>query len=107
MAQDDTPFEWYGDDDDPYTTYHSMLRWEYIGTVLSAVMILSLAVITVGVTAGVLSLDGIGQIWFGLYSIVVMMAAIWTWGKETFEAIQKARGKRPSYDSPRDNERRR
>lgn len=93
MAKDDdTPFKWY-EDDDPYTTYYSMVRWEYIGTLLSALVITSLVVITGGVTAGVFSLEGIGQMWFGLYSFVVLMAAVWTWGEETFNAIQRARGK--------------
>lgn len=86
----DTPVD---EDGDPDTTSSSMTRWKYIGTVLAGVMILSLPVIIGGAALGVLSLAGISQAWFGLYFLVTMMAATWAFGKETLEAVQKARGK--------------
>lgn len=80
------------DEQDDSTTKSSMTRWEYIGTVLAAIMVTSLPVLIIGVSAGVFTLAGISQAWFGLYFLVTMMAATWAFGKETLEAVQKARG---------------
>ena len=79
------------DDGDPNTTHSALTRWEYIGTVLSFILVVSLAILTLGAAYGILSLAAIGQAWFTLYSIVVLMAATWTFGKETLEAVQQAR----------------
>lgn len=68
-------------------------RWEYIGTVLAGLMVTSLPLVIVGTAAGVLTLGGISQAWFGLYFLVTLMAATWAFGKQTLEAVQKARGK--------------
>lgn len=85
----DTPVSEDGDED---TTSSSMTRWKYIGTILAGVMVLSLPVIVVGTALGTFTLAGISQAWFGLYFLVTMMAATWAFGKETLEAVQKARG---------------
>jgi hypothetical protein len=74
-------------------TTSTMERWEYIGTILAGAMVLSLPVIVVGAGLGILSLSPIGQAWFLLYSTVTLMAATWAFGKETLEAVRKARGK--------------
>jgi len=78
-------------EDDEDTTSSSMVRWQYTGTVLAALMVTSLPILTIGTALGALSLSGISQAWFGLYFLVTMMAATWTWGKETLETIQKMR----------------
>lgn len=88
MAQDTPDAD--GDED---TTSSSMTRWKYIGTILAGVMVLSLPVIVVGTALGTFTLAGISQAWFGLYFLVTMMAATWAFGKETLEAVQKARGR--------------
>jgi hypothetical protein len=90
------------DDNDEKTTLYSdndgitvvsNTRWTYIGTTLSALMLLSLAVITVGTAAGVFSLSPITQAWFVLYATVTLMAATWAFGEETLAAVKKARNK--------------
>jgi len=90
MPEDDTPVSEDGDND---TTSSTMTRWKYIGTLLAALMVASLPVLVVGTALGTLTLSGIGQAWFGLYFLVTMMAATWAFGKETLEAVDKARGK--------------
>jgi len=90
MPEEDTPVSRDGDED---TTSSSMTRWKYIGTILAAAMVISLPVIIVGTALGALTLAGISQAWFGLYFLVTMMAATWAFGKETLEAVNKARGK--------------
>ena len=89
MPEDDTAVTEDGDED---TTSSSMTRWKYIGTILAAIMVISLPVIVLGAAAGVFSLSPIGQAWFVLYSTVTLMAATWAFGKETLEAVQQARG---------------
>jgi uncharacterized membrane protein YphA (DoxX/SURF4 family) len=79
------------EDDD--TTKSTRTRWEYIGTLLAAVMVLSLPVLVIGVAGGILTLTGVTQTVFALYAIVTLMAATWAFGKETLEAVQKVRGK--------------
>lgn len=90
MPEEDTPVTEDGDED---TTSSTMTRWKYIGTILSGLMVASLPTIIIGAAFGVSTLSPIGQAWFTLYSIVVLMAATWAFGKETLEAVQKARGK--------------
>jgi len=86
----DTPVT---EDGDPDTTSSTETRWKYIGTVLSAVILLSLATIVVGTSLGVMAVSPIGKMWFTLYAIVVLMAATWAFGEKTLDAVQKARGK--------------
>lgn len=74
-------------------TTSTMERWQYIGTVLAGVTVLSLPILIVGATLGLLSLSAIGQPWFILYATVTLMAATWAFGEETLNAVKKARGK--------------
>jgi hypothetical protein len=87
---EDTPDSGDGDED---TTSNTMTRWKYIGTLLAGVMVLSLPVVIIGTATGTFELSGIGQAWFSLYFFVTLMAATWAFGRETLEAVQKARGK--------------
>lgn len=79
--------------DDENLTTSTRERWEYIGTVLSALMVSSLPVLLVGTAFGIFTLSGIGQAWYILYATVVTMAATWAFGKETLEVVRQARGK--------------
>jgi hypothetical protein len=90
MTESDTPVSQDGDED---TTSSTMTRWKYIGTILAGLMVVSLPVLVIGTALGTFTLSGISQAWFGLYFLVTMMAATWSFGKETLEAVQKARGK--------------
>jgi hypothetical protein len=66
-------------------------RWEYIATVLSTIVIVSLVGLVLGASWGVLSLSAIPRTWMTLYSVVVLMATTWTFGKETLEAVKEVR----------------
>lgn len=79
--------------EDDNTTTSTRERWEYIGTILAGVMVLSLPALIIGAAAGALTFSGIGQAWFALYATIALMAATWAFGKETLEAVRKARGK--------------
>ena len=74
------------------TTVDSEVRWKYIGTILSAVSVLSLPTIIILAGLGVMALGAISQGWALLYSTVVLMAATWVFGEKTLKAVQKARG---------------
>ena len=84
----DTP-DPYGDD--PTTTLSSETRWTYIASVLSAIVIISLPILTIGTALGIMTLAGISQGWLILYSTVVLMAATWVFGEETLNAVRRAR----------------
>lgn len=81
------------EDGEPDTTSSTKTRWTYIGTLLSGVVVASLPVLVIGTAVGAFTLIGIDQAWFALYFLVTMMAATWVFGKETLEAVDKARGK--------------
>ncbi len=85
---DDTP-----QTDDNSTTKSTRTRWEYIGTLLAGVMVISLPILILGAAYGPLVLAPISQGWYVLYGLVVLMAATWAFGKETLEAAKEALGK--------------
>lgn len=67
-------------------------RWEWTGTLLAITTVLPLPVIILLAGLGFFALGMVTQGWWVLYSTVVLMAATWTFGKETLEAVKKARG---------------
>jgi hypothetical protein len=77
--------------DDENLTTSQQERWEYIGTILAGVIVLSLPVLILGAAIGELSLGRVGQAWYTLYSIVVLTATTWAFGKGTLEAVYEAR----------------
>lgn len=66
-------------------------RWEYTGTILALLTVASLPIITLLAGLGIVTLGSISQGWWVAYTTIVLMAATWTFGKETLEAVQKAR----------------
>jgi len=74
-------------------TTNTRERWQWTGTILASVMVLSLPLIVGLTTAGVLSLSPISQGWFALYFTVTLMAATWAFGKGTLEAVREVRGR--------------
>lgn len=75
------------------TTKSAKERWEYTGTILSFVTVASLASLITLAGLGIVTLGAVSQGWLFLYGTVVLMAATWTFGKETLEAVQKAKNK--------------
>ena len=73
---------------DENLTTNTQQRWEWIGTVLSFLILLSLVVLILGASYGLLTLSAISQPWFILYSTVVLMAATWAFGKGTLKAVR-------------------
>lgn len=85
MSTDDTPIggdaEQTMDEDEDYTTDDTQTRWEGLNTVLALVLILSLPVIIGIVLFTGATLSPITQAWFALYSLVVLTATVWAFGK--------------------------
>jgi len=79
--------------DEDNTTTSTKERWEYTGTILALVSVFSLPIIVLLAGLGIVSLSAISQGWLILYATVVLMAATWTYGKETLEAVKQAQGK--------------
>jgi hypothetical protein len=77
------------EDRDENLTTSSRERWEYLGTVVSILILSSLVLLVLGSSYGLLSLAAIGQSWFLLYSTICLMAATWVFGKGTLKAVQK------------------
>lgn len=75
------------------TTTSTKERWQYTGTILSLIVVFSLPVLILLAGLSIVSLGPISQAWWLLYATVVLMAATWTFGRETLEAVDKARGK--------------
>lgn len=86
MRQEDTPVN---TDNNENLTTSSKERWEYLGTVVSILILTSLVLLVLGSSYGLLSLTAIGQSWFLLYSTVCLMSATWVFGKGTLKAVQK------------------
>lgn len=90
MADDsDTP-----EDADSDTTSSTDTRWKYIGTLLAGIMVASVPIAVIGGATGLLALSAIPETWFGLYSLVALMAATWAFGRETLDAVNEVRGKK-------------
>jgi len=75
------------------TTVNSEVRWKYIGTILSAVTVISLPIIIILSTLGFATLSSVGQFWGILYGTVVLMASTWTFGEKVLQSVYKAKGK--------------
>jgi uncharacterized paraquat-inducible protein A len=74
------------------TTTNSEMRWRWTGTILAVLTVASLPVFITLAGFGAITLGAISQGWWVMYATVVLMAATWTFGKETLQAVQKARG---------------
>jgi heme/copper-type cytochrome/quinol oxidase subunit 2 len=74
------------------TTTNSEMRWKWTGTILAILVVISLPALVLLAGFAVVSLGPITQGWWVLYATVVLMAATWTFGKETLQAVKEARG---------------
>jgi len=79
--------------EDDTTTLSSKERWEYTGTVVAIASLLSLPTVIILAGVGIFLIGNITQGWLILYSTVVLMAATWTFGKETLQAVREVQGK--------------
>lgn len=77
--------------DDETLTKSAKERWEYTGTVLALFVVLSLPLVVVLTGLSIFTLSPISQAWWALYATVVLMAATWTFGRETLKAVKEAR----------------
>ena len=75
------------------TTTSIKSRWTYTGTLLAILTVPSLPLVVLLAGLGIVSLGVISQGWWIAYTTVVLMAATWTFGKETLEIVYKIRGK--------------
>lgn len=96
MSEADTPpIDESDQSDDSYedmdeVTTSTKSRWTYTGTVLAIIVILSLPALIIGSAYGILAIASISEYWFGLYALVVTMAATWTFGKGVLESVRKS-----------------
>lgn len=67
------------------------VRWAYLASVITAIVIIGFLLIIGLAAAGILSLSAISQGWFILTATVVLMAAAWLWGTDTLEAVRESR----------------
>lgn len=74
--------------DDEAKTTNIRERWEWTGTISAFLLLGSLVVITTLTTAGVFTIASVTQAWFALYSLAVLMAATWVFGKGVFKAVR-------------------
>lgn len=79
--------------EDDYVTSDTRTRWEGLATIITFLIFVSFLTLLIGTAVGTFTLGSISQAWFALFSTIVLMAATWLYGKETLEAVQKARGK--------------
>lgn len=83
MSTDDTSddVEQTMQEDDDNTTTSTQTRWEGLNTVLALALILSVPAIIIYVLVTATTLSVIGQAWFVLYSLIVLTATVWAFGK--------------------------
>lgn len=74
------------------TTTSSERRWKYTGTILALLTVASLPALIILAGLSVVALSPITQGWWLLYGTLVLMAATWTFGRETLQAVYEARG---------------
>jgi len=66
-------------------TNKKSVRWEYLSSVVTALLALTLCVLLVGGSLGLLSLGAIPQGWFVLYASALAAAIGWLFGREYIE----------------------
>lgn len=71
--------------DDENLTKSKDVRWEYLSSVLTALVLTTFCILIVGAALGALSLSAIGQPWFLLFGALVTAAAGWLYGREYVE----------------------
>lgn len=76
---------------DPDLTVRDSVRWKYLASLITSIVLIGFMALITAAAAGVMSLGAINQAWFVLFSTVVMMAAVWLWGADTLAAVREAR----------------
>lgn len=75
-------------EDDESVTNQDDVRWVYLGSVLAFILTISLVILILGAAAGLLALPAVTQPWFALYSLSVLTAVGWVFGKELVKKWQ-------------------
>jgi len=73
------------DDDDENLTTNTAERWEYLASIITGVLVLTLSILLIGSSIGVLSLSAIPQPFFLLFSSCLLTAIVWTFGEDAFK----------------------
>lgn len=79
------------DDEIDDITNSTDVRWTYLASAITAIVIISFMSLILLTAAGVFTLGNITQSWFILTSTVVLMAAAWLWGTDTLQAVRETR----------------
>jgi len=60
-------------------------RWEYLSSVVTLILVITLCALLIGASVGFLSIGAIPQAWFLLYSTLTTTACAWLFGREVVE----------------------
>lgn len=71
------------------TTKSEDVRWRYLASIITFVILSSLCVLVVGASVGFLSLGVIPQSFFLLYATAVSTALVWIYGAEVYNVVTK------------------
>lgn len=66
------------------TTTNDDVRWKYLASAVTVVLVVTLAVLLIGASLGVLSLSAISQGWFILYGSALLTSVVWLYGEEAY-----------------------
>lgn len=64
------------------TTTSDEVRWKYLASIVTALLVSSLIVLVIGSAIGVLSVGAITQAWFVLYATAVISSVAWVYGED-------------------------
>lgn len=69
-------------------TQSTEIRWKYLASAITAVLVLVLAVLLIGAALGVLTLSVISQAWFILYATSLSVSLVWLFGADAYNAVK-------------------
>jgi hypothetical protein len=88
MAPDSTPDDETAIDEDEKLTDSTNARWTYLGSVLSAIIIIVFLLLTGAGVVGNASLSSIPTAWFYVFALLVLTAGGWVFGADLVDAYR-------------------
>lgn len=70
------------------TTKNDDVRWKYLASVVTTLLVVTLAVLLIGAAVGALSLSAISQAWFILFASTLSASVVWLFGPEAYNAVK-------------------
>lgn len=72
-------------EEDDNLTSKKTTRWEYLSSLITLLLFVTLCVLLIGASAGLITLGAITQAWFVLYATALTGSAGWLFGREYIE----------------------